>query len=197
MNKAIQDAVLGYTAKESSSEDRLGSGEHVVSIVEWKVTHSRIQWDGSEKDNLPGFADATPQLGFKMRADGDGGVAWYRANMAGFKRWDELTEAQQGDGKHEKVLFGDTAYACKLVKGQLVRIKDKKRTMDALSIVDQIMSALGMTGQRIGDAMDTVVGEGTLMRIKIKIEDYDGKPQTRISGFSAVKEESIVSEFGE
>lgn len=197
MNKQIQDAVLGYTAKASSRQDKLGTGEHVVSAVEWKVTHSRINWDGSEKDDLPAFVDPTPQLGLMLH--NDEGVAWYRANMLGYKRWPELTEEQQKSDEYEKVIFGSTAYACKRVKGQLVRIKDKKRTEDALSIVDQIMSAFGMTGHKIGDAMDTVVGEGTKIRITISVEDYDGKPQIRVKNFAKVKEEELVDsvdEFG-
>jgi len=196
ISKKIQDAVLGYTSKESSKQDKLGTGEHIVSVVEWMPTHSRVKWDGSEKDNLPGFADATPQLGLMFQ--NEDGVAWYRANMRGFKRWEELTEEQQADDLYEKVVLGSTAYACKTVKGQLVRVADKKRTADALSIVDQIMSAVGMTGEKIGDAMDTVVAEEIKLRISISIEDYDGKPQTRIKGFARVKEEELVdNEFGE
>jgi hypothetical protein len=195
MNKQIQDAVLGYTSKESSRQDKLGTGEHTVSIVEWKVLHSRINWDESEKDSLPEFADPTPQLGLMFH--NEEGVAWYRANMLGYKRWEDLTEDQQNSNEFERVVFGDQAYACKNVKGQLVRIKDKKRTEDAQSIVDQIMSAVGMTGQKIGDAMDTVVGNGTKLRITIDHEEYRGKTQTRIKNFTKVKEDDLVSaEFG-
>lgn len=191
INQSILNAVLGYTSKESR-QSQLAAGTHVVQLVEWKVLHSRIKWDGTEKDKLPDFTDPTPQLGLMFR--GEAGVAWYRANMLGYKRYDELTEEEQASDKYEKVVFGETAYACTTYKGKLVRIKDKKRTADALSIVDQIMTAFGITGETIGDTMDTVVGNETKISIKVEDDSYDGKAQIRITNFSEVKQ--VVEDFG-
>ena len=194
MNKNVQSAVLGYVAQESDQQELLGEGTHIVSIAEWKVLHSRIKWNGEEKAKLPDFSDPTAQLGLMFKND-DGNLAFYRANMMGYRRWEDLTEAEQTSDKYERVTFGDQVYACKLIKGKLVRVTDKKRTAGAHSIVDQIMASVGMTGQSIGDAMDTVVGNATKLSITIVEEEYDGKTQYKVKSFSKVKE--AVSDFGD
>ncbi len=192
IQKSVLNAILGYTSKENSRQSQLEAGKHVVTLAEWKPLHSRIKWNGEEKENLPNFDDPTPQLGLMFRCDD--GVAWYRANMVGFIRHDELTEEEQASDKYEKVLFRETAYACTSKNGKLYRLKSKKRTADAQSIVDQIMTAFGMNGHSIGDVMDTLVGEETKIIITIEDDSYDGKAQTKITNFAEVKE--LVDDFG-
>ena len=104
MKKSIQNAVLGYVAKESRGA-RLTVGKHIVKLVEWLVLHSRVQWDGQEKTSLPEFVDPTPQLGIMFR-DENGNVGWHRFNVYGYRRWDDLTDEQQSSDQYEKVVFG-------------------------------------------------------------------------------------------
>ncbi len=196
MNKSIQNAVLGYTAKESS-QDRLPAGNHVVSIVDWRVLHSRIEWNGDPKAKLPEFSDSTPQLGVMFR--GKEGIAFHRFNIWGFARFDELTDEQQGSDKFAKVVFGETVYACKVQgDGQLVRIRDKKRCADAESIIDQFMASVGKTGVSIGDAMADLVASEHELTITVEDDEYNGKDQLKVTRFNkAVATVEADGEFGE
>lgn len=191
-SKYVTDAVLGYVSKETDRQDLLPAGKHVVTIQSWHVTHSRETWKCEVKPTLPKFVDPTPQIGIAF--SNEDGLAFYRANMLGFRRFEELTEAELASDKFERVAFGRTQYACKLVKGKLVRVKDKKRTDGAHSIVDQIMAAIGMTGEPIQAALDTAVAEGMKLTITCEDDEFDGKAQVNIVSFNQVKE--VVSEFG-
>lgn len=191
MNKQILNAVLGYQTKESTN-DRLSAGTHLVTITDVRPMDSRHKWNGDEKDDLPGFSDPTPQLGVEFK-DENGAVAWHRFNFWGYKRWEELPESDQSSDKYEQVVFGDNVYACEVKGDQLVRIKDEQRTADAHSIVDQFISAVGMTGNTIGDLIDTLVGQELV--IKIEDDEYNGKPQPRVTNFEEKRE--LVDEFGE
>lgn len=190
MNKKILNAVLGYETKESSS-DRLGAGHHLVSITDVKPMDSRHKWNGDEKDELPDFSDPTPQLGVEFKND-EGAVAWHRFNFWGYQRWNELPEADQVSDKYEQVVFGETVYACEVKGDDLVRILDTKRTADAQSIVDQFIAAVGMTGEKIGEVLDTLVGQNLV--IKIEDDEYLGIAQVRITNFE--KERELLDEFG-
>jgi hypothetical protein len=191
MNKKILNAVLGYESKESSN-DRLEAGLHLVEITDCRVMNSRLTWKGAEKAELPGFADPTPQLGVEFR-DESGAVAWHRFNFWGYQRWDELPEADQSSDKYEQVVFGETVYACEVQGDDLVRILDPKRTSDAQSIVDQFIASVGMTGEKIGEIIDTLIGQKLV--IKIEDDEYLGKAQTRVASFD--EERELVEEFGE
>lgn len=196
MNESIQNAVLGYTAKENR-QDRLDEGTHVVTLAEFLVLNSRIQWDKDQKDSLPEFLDPTPQLGIKVSSPE--GVAFHRFNTYGYMRWDELTEAKRADDKYEKCVFGQTVYACKRnAKGELTRIKDPKRTSDAESFLDQFMAALNMTGRTVGEGLPIAIAEKVEFSIDIEVEQYDGKDQYNVTNFSRVKSGAGAGDdFGE
>jgi len=190
MSKAesIQDAVLGYTSKESRG-DKLEAGHHEVSITEWKITNSRIQWDGNEKTHLPLFQDPTPQLGIMFR-NAEGDVGWHRFNVYGYKRWDDLSDAQQKSGDYEKQKFGQQVYACKQTKAGLVRQKDSKRTAGAQSFIDQFMASVGRTGETVGAAMPSVKDNKETFMVTLEDEEYDGDSSVRVAGFN--KEKALV-----
>ena len=190
MNKKVLNAVLGYESKEAS-KDRLEAGLHAVEITDCKPMDSRTKWNGDEKDTLPDFADPTPQLGVEFR-DESGAVAWHRFNFWGYQRWDELPEADQASDKYEQVVFGETVYACEVQGDDLVRILDPKRTADAQSIVDQFIAAVGMTGEKIGEIIDTLVGQKLI--IKVEDDEFLGVAQTRVTNFELERE--LLDEFG-
>lgn len=193
MSKAvsIQDAVLGYVSKESRG-DTLEAGKHEVSITEWKIMHSRVKWNGEEKSNLPGFTDPTPQLGIMFR-DSAGSVGWHRFNVFGYKRWDDLTNAQQEGGDYEKVIFGLSVYACKQTKAGLVRQKDNKRTEGAQSFLDQFMASVGRTGETIGVGVAAIHKSKETFMITLEDDEYDGETSVKVTGFNKVKE--LVGDF--
>lgn len=192
VSKSIQDAVLGYVAKESENGPRLEAGDHEVRIVEWKITNSRIKWSGETKENLPEFTDPTPQLGIMFRNDA-GEVGWHRFNVFGYKRWDDLSDKQQASGDYEKVTFGSSVYACKQSKSGLVRQKDNKRTEGAQSFLDQFMAACGHTGDTVGDAMPGIEENKETFIVTLEDDEYDGETSVRVAGFSKVKE--LVGDF--
>ena len=192
MNKSIQNAVLGYLTKESTG-DKLPAGHHSVTVSDCRVLHSRVKWDGDPKTDLPQFSDATPQLGVEFR-DESGAVAWHRFNMWGYKRWEELPVSDQASDKYEKVIFGSTVYACEVQGDKLFRVRDAKRTADAQSIVDQFIASVDMTGNKLGDVLDTLVSEEIKLVIKIEDDEYLGKAQLRVTSFE--KQRELIDEFG-
>lgn len=189
--KSIQDAVLGYISKESRG-DKLEAGNHEVTIAEWKIMHSRIKWDGSEKTNLPPFVDPTAQLGIMFR-DSEGNVGWHRFNVWGYKRWEDLSDVQQKSGDFEKVTFGAQVYACKQTAKGLVRQKDTKRTNGAQSFIDQFMSACGHTGETVGDALPVIMDNKEAFIVNLEDDEYDGDVSVKVAGFNKVKE--LVGDF--
>lgn len=198
MNKSIQNAVLGYVSKESR-QDLLGTGKHTVSIIDWKVLHSRIKWNGEEKETLPDFVDPGPQLGLML--GNDNGVVFYRGNLFGYDQWDDLTEEQKASGKFEKVPFGDRVYACTTnTQGNMIRRKNKKRTADAESYIDQLMSSINCTGKDVAGSLDGAVENKAELVIEVKVEEYNGKPQHKVLNFnrasSAAADSSEDEDFG-
>jgi len=192
MNKQIENAVLGYVGKESR-QDVLQSGDHVVSLIEMRVLNSRVNWDESDKTELPDFVDPTPQLGIMF--GNEHGVQWHRFNIYGYVRWDELTDDQQGDDKYAQVVFGKTVYACKRhANGNLVRIKDKKRTEDAESFLDQFLACVNGTGKTVADACAEAIAGKTEFVVSLEDDEYEGKDQIRVSGFSKVKQLGSTTE---
>lgn len=193
MIESIQNAILGYVAKESTYQD-LPEGNHNVQLVEWRPLHSRITWKGEEKDDLPDFQDPTPQLGVIFR--GEEGSIVHRFNIFGYKQWKDLTDEQQADDKYEKVIFRERAYACKTVKGKLVRIQDEEKTAGAHAILDRFMAILNMTGKAVSD-LDEVVADGRQLQITVESDPYPGKEgKVKIANFSEVGE-LVADEFSE
>jgi len=198
MDKNIQKAVLGFVATDDlGRQDKLPTGRHLVSILEWKVLHSRIKWNGEAKDNLPEYEDPTPQLGIML--GNEEGVTWHRFNLAGFTRWNELTAKQQEDDKFEKVVAGEQVYACERNKsGQLVRISHDRRTHDAHTFINRFMSVMDCTGVSIGEALPALVETKAKLVIEIEDDEYQGKDQLKVTSFES--ETALVSsgdEFGE
>ena len=197
MNKSIENAVLGLIAKEPTG-NLLKAGEHIVKLLEWKPTHSRLEWDGSEKKNLPEYDDPTPQLAVMI--GNTEGISFHRFNVFGFTQWPELTDDQQASEEYVKVIRNDKAYACKRnAKGKLVRIKSPKKTKDAESMLDNFMAVVGMTGKSVGELGLAVQGQ-TQFGAKIEDESYTSlqgelKTSTKITRWSSVGAEVESSGF--
>ena len=198
MDKNILKAVLGFVATDDlGRQDKLPTGRHLVSILEWKVLHSRVKWNGEAKDNLPEYQDPTPQLGIMLGCEA--GVTWHRFNLAGFTRWAELTEKQQADDKYEKVIAGERVYACQrdAKTGVLVRVANERRTHDAHTFINRFMSVMEMTGVSIGEALPTLVESKAKLVIEVEADEYDGRDQTKVTSFES--ENALVAtsdEFG-
>ncbi|RLI35296.1 hypothetical protein DRO66_07500 [Candidatus Bathyarchaeota archaeon] len=194
MKKSIQEQVMAYESKESQQGEKLQAGVHEVHLSAWKVTHSRVKWDGDEKPNLPEFDDPTPQLGIEFR-NADGDVGWHRFNMTGFARWEDLTDKQQADDKHVKVIFGEQVYACKQTANGLVRIQDVKRTNAAHSFVDQFFAAMNQTGQTIGVGMARMLDSKEKFSVTLKNDPYgDNDHNVKVKSFN--RQKVAIDDFG-
>lgn len=184
-NNSIENAVLGFVPQENL-QDQLGVGTHTVTVVEYRVTHSREQWDGSPKENLPEFEDATPQLGVMFR--NDKGIAFHRFNMYGYARWEDLSDKQQASGKYHKVQFGNRLYACEEKNGSLIRVRDPKRCRDAESFVNQFVSAVGMTGKPLGESLPLMVSDKVELNIVVENDPYEGSDYAAVKSFRKAAE---------
>lgn len=189
ISKSIQNAVLGYTPKENSSE-RLAAGTHKVMLTAYVVLTSRLNWDLTPKAELPEFSDPTPELGIEFK-DEAGAVQWHRFNMWGYKRWDELSDTDQADDSYCKVLFHGVPYACKVNGNKKIRIKDSKRTADAQSFVDQFFTSLGMIGVPVQEALDSALEKKIPFTVKLVDDEYNGKAQVKVKGFN--KDSGVVA----
>ena len=118
------------------------------------------------------------------------GVAWSRINMFGYKRWDQLTKAEQESGNYERLEHHGQVYACKQnKKGQYVRIKDAEKTAGAQSIIDQFIASVGMTGEgSLGDMLDTIAAEKMPLTISVESQGYGDDVYNNVVGYYPAKD---------
>jgi hypothetical protein len=173
---------------KSSTPDRQLLGEvtnHPVTLVRWEEINSLANYDGTIKDNEPGYADSTPQvLGIFMSTEGAGTLV-YRFNGCGYYKMHELTKKQIESGK----IFEVDGYACiKKSDGRFYRIESPQKTKDCYSILSEMFAAFGLPAGTGIEGLDQIVADRAVALITTKQTMYDGRPQIKIKRFrKAVK----------
>ena len=159
---------------------KLGEGTHNVRLVSVKETDSAHNYDGTLKENLPEYADATEQLAITVvSTEGKGGMT-HRLNAEGYTKFADLTDEEIKSKKFINV----NDYACAKNKaGQLVRVPDEKKTKSCDNIMDQFMAATGLPeGSSIED-LDEVIQSKAEFQVVVINDEYEGKDQYRIKSF--------------
>lgn len=165
---------------KSSAPDYKNLGEvkdHPVRLVRAELTDSRTNFDGTEKENLPDYADATEQLACVFISEEGQGSIVHRYNGAGYVKFAELSEKQKQSGKFTEI----DGYAC-IKKGQdFVRIEDEEKTKACANIMSQMFDAFGLEAGSGMEDLNTVIEERRVALITVSKEIWNEKEQYRVA----------------
>jgi hypothetical protein len=163
---------------------KLPEGDNEVRLVSYKPTDSFHNFDGTLKDPLPEYVNATEQLIITVvGTDPKKGGLTHRLNLDGYLRYSELTDKELQSGKFEDV----DGYACAKDKtGGLVRLTDEGRTKTCLGIIDQMFAAMQIPVGSGIEAMDDVIADKKPFIIKVTKGEYNDRDQYRIGAFKKV-----------
>ena len=169
-----------FKSFKSSAPDFMQIGEikrHIFLLVRIVLLDSFTNFDGSEKEELPEWEDAVPQLAIvAMSKEGKGGIT-HRFNGSGYVRYDELSKAQLKSGKYEDC----NGYAVLEQDGHKVRTEDPAKTESCKNILNQFFSALGMEEGSGVEDLDTAIENGNTFMADVVNEPYQGRDQFRLT----------------
>ena len=141
-------SLLDRKARKSASQT-LSAGSHNVKISKMIETNDQHKaFDGEEIEVKEDWVDATPQLAIVFTSKG--GVFTHRFNCKGYKRFIELSKAEQA----KCIAVGDEGYA--VDKKTKSRIEDPERTDKAFRFIDDLVAR---TGGAEGDEYQSIVGK--------------------------------------
>lgn len=164
---------------------KLPEGDNEVRLVSYKPTDSFHNFDGTLKDPLPEYANATEQLIITVvGTDPKKGGLTHRLNLDGYLRYAELTDKELQSGKFEDV----DGYACARdpKSKELVRLTDEARTKTCLGIIDQMFAAMQIPVGSGIEALDDVIAEKRSFVVKVTKGEYNDRDQYRIGAFKKV-----------
>ena len=187
-NKQIKKNVRKLENYQSQAPEyqKLPKGDNRVRLVSYKATDSFHNYDGTLKDVLPKFVNATEQLIITVVAiiAGLGGLT-HRLNLDAYLRWKDLSQAEVDSGKFVEIPEGDEIYAGAIdpKTKKLVRLTDEGRTKTCIGILDQMMAAMQVPIGSGIEVLDDVIAEKREFIVNVAVTEYQGKKQHRILGF--------------
>lgn len=174
---------------------QLVEGEHVVRLSHIELLNSFQQYNGQPKDELPEWANATPQLAVTVVSaeDGKSGGLTHRFNGCGYRKFDDLSDKEIKSGKYEDI----GGYACYTDQdGDRVREEDAEKTAACESIINQFANALGIVeGSDLMESLEQANMEQVKFRITVVNDEYQGKDQLRLTRPRAVKADVVADSF--
>jgi len=183
-NKQIKKNVgkLESYASKLPEFQKLPEGDNEVRLVSYKPTDSFHNFDGTLKDPLPEYVNATEQLIITVvGTDPKKGGLTHRLNLDGYLRYSELTDKEIQSGKFEDV----DGYACARdpKSKELVRLTDEGRTKTCLGIIDQMFAAMQIPVGKGIEALDGIITEHRPFIVKVTRGQYNDRDQYRIGAF--------------
>lgn len=170
-------------------------GEHVVRIVRMEETSSFQQFNGTQKDELPPWKDAEPQLAitFVSAEEGKTGGITHRFNGLGYTKFDELSAEDKKSGDYED----HKGYACTLNEdGLLVRVRNEKRTKACENILNQLAGSLGIKeGTSLGTGLQTAIADQTKLVITVTNDPFEGRDQMRATRFRSITAKTVDADW--
>ena len=164
--------------------------DHPVRLVRAELTDSRTQFDGTEKENLPDYVDATEQLACVfVSAEGKGSIV-HRFNGTGFTKYDELTAEQK---KSDKIINID-GYACVKKGEDYVRIQSEERTKACQNILNNVFDAFQIPAGSGMESLNDVIEERRVALITITKDEYQGKEQYRVARLKKMRKAVATDE---
>lgn len=141
--------------------------------------------DGEVKEQLPAWANATPQIVVTFVDSNNPRFHTRFFNLEGFVSYAQIEEQlSEANMRPEDigVTLGDKGYALVAgADGKLVRIHDETKTADCLEIVSRFFTAVDLDGYSIKDAVETMaaeIEEQEYRELTIKFalgKEYNGK----------------------
>ena len=168
-----------YESAEPEFQQLGACVDHPVRVARWGRIDSFTQIDGSTKENLPAWEDATPQLFVILVSMLGKGSIVVRLNGCGYAKYESLTKEQIESGKFEKA--GD--YAITTINGHKVRLEDPGNTESCRNILNQFFSALNLPTKSKIDDLDMAVEEQSTMLCTVTKGEYEGKDQYRATRY--------------
>jgi hypothetical protein len=168
----------------------LAEGEHVVHVTAFAETDSFLNFNGTQKDELPEWCNPTPQIAITVA--GKNGSMVHRLNGCGWVKFEDLTEEQLNSGNYEDI----GGYACYEEKGNTLRLLCPEKTQACSNIINQVATSLGIAeGRSLFDGFKTAVDEKYEMRVTVVKDIYNDKDQYRLSKFRSLTAEVKETEF--
>ena len=164
-----------------------------MRIIRATVLNSLQQYNGQPKDELPAWANATPQLAITVVAaeDGKSGGLTHRFNGCGYRKYDELSEKELKSGNYEAI----EGYACyKDKEGDIVREESEDNTKACENILNQFAMAMQIPeGSDLMESIEEAIQNKTTVRATVVNEPYLEKDQFRLNRFRAMTGEAVAA----
>jgi len=173
----------------------LPEGDSRVRVIRAEILNSFQKFNGSPKDELPQWKNATPQLAITVVASekGKNGGLTHRFNGCGYEKYDELSQKQMESGDFENI----DGYACKKDKdGDIVRIVSKERTESCNNIINQFAAAMQLpVDSNLMDGVNRAIAEKTEVNVTVVNKPFDGRDQLRLEKFRAAAAVTVDDGF--
>lgn len=183
------------------------AGSYIFKVEDCRETDSRHNLDGSEKENLPEYADATPQMFVLLRDVESGKVHFHKYALAAFVKSKDLTEKDVLEVKKKFQVETDE-------RDNYLLIRDKKAKKDdpwyrvpaqkgegyeaMVDILSKFTTAIGVPeGSSEQDIIGHVKENKCHFEAKLTSEEYtsnEGELKTRLklsSNCKAVSAEEV------
>ena len=175
----------------------LVAGEHLCFIADWKFMNSfENDWDGTIKENLPAYADYTPQTGLRFTSLQGAGSIVHRVNDNAYKKMHKLSEEEIKAESYVPVAVGleegSAEYACLKKEDKLFRVPDPEGLKACKNIKNTIAHALGATGKNFAEAIDEAMVNETPIGIRIEATSYNGNTYNKVVGFFPVSSDALA-----
>lgn len=190
MSKKNENLFDRYESAEPQFQQLGACVDHPVRLARWGRLDSFTQIDGTTKETLPAWEDATPQVfAILVSMLGKGSIV-VRLNGCGYLRHEDLTKEQVESGDYEKA--GD--YAITTINGHKVRIEDPDKTESCRNILNQFFGALDMPVKSKIDDLDVAVEEQRVMLCTVTKDEHDGKDQYRAGRYKKADSATVDAE---
>jgi len=172
------------------------AGKYIFEIVKVEQTNSRLKIDGSEKENLPSYVDATPEIYMVLKDVLTNRTHVHRMALASYRKYKEFTPADVKDNK----IVNDARDGYALIadeKGNLRRIPASEGdSFEAvLSIFSRFVTAIGLPVGTTVDDCDAFKGrffKGELKDNHYTAHDNTEKDRLKLTpSFYPVSEEEL------
>lgn len=173
----------------------LAVGEQIVRLLRIEEMNSFQQYNGTPKDELPEWQNATPQLAVTVVAaeEGKNGGLTHRFNGCGFEKYDDLTDKQIKSGKYVNV----GGYACyKDGDDDLVRLESEENTKACANIMNQFAAALQIEEEmELIEGLQQAIADQIPFRVTVTNEPHNGKDQLRLNRFRSIIKVAVADDF--
>lgn len=173
----------------------LKAGEHLVTVLEAKLSDSFHLFDGTKKKDLPEWADPTPILAIKIK--GEGGSFIHNLNLLGFSKFMEMDDEFIKEYGVQEVndyaiikngLLDEDLKDPDLDDEAIVRIPDPDRCTQCETYINRLMWAVyEEDGFTIEELLETLNSGDVQIRVMIEEDPYKNNKGVEVTGYKLTK----------